>query len=358
MAKIVVPVSFEATAIRGRLRSPIRMQLVEGVEYEVPEVTSADAPLVATLNVPWPVSGLPGQWGEAERDDAMFGVGTFGLRKFNGNFVVPVRQFSKHYAEQPRPISPEDLDQLNSSKNQFVAPLDGQKGRREWIGRLKAGEKQMRGTEDIGLSWDEIGVRNITWVGEDRARRIEKGNPAGLVFIDGELYDAVSEEPKIRCIFYQYEINVSVCLEARISTGTTEYFRLDRLDDCIEHVNSVAPEMPLFVGVKDLTIHDHEAFEYADEKENIMWLAWTTHLHLSKLGAHLNQEPDVLGIFFKMRNMKLSEWTAETTEAAADCLDALSYMAVEKFGIDPKKLADAVRRWQLRPVDRALAPRQ
>jgi hypothetical protein len=270
--------------------------------------------------------------------------------------VVPVRQFSTKVAGEPRPITPEHLDYLDPYQNQFIAPFDGQKGRRQWLGQLKSGERRVFGTDDTAMSWEELGVRNVTWLGEDRSKRIENARPTGLVFIDGELHEVVSEEPKLRCIFYPYEVNIGVCLEARVLPSQVEYFKLDRLEDCLEHAKTVAPGLPLFVGVRDLVVHDCDVLEYADENENLMRLAWSTHLHLSKLGTHLNEEPDVLGVFFKMRKIDMSQWTTDTTEAAADCLDALSRMHVEKFGLDPKKLSNALRRWEMRPVDMALAP--
>lgn len=61
MAKIILPVRHYVRAKYGPNRNQKMLKVTEGVAFDIPDHSSGQAPVVASLNKPWPVSGLPGQ---------------------------------------------------------------------------------------------------------------------------------------------------------------------------------------------------------------------------------------------------------------------------------------------------------
>jgi hypothetical protein len=94
MKKAILPVTYYLKAQFGRNRNTKRLKVTEAVAFEIEEVVASQAPIVASMNKPWPVSGQPGQWVSTERnDDARFNQGIFDLRQKDGDFYAPVRRF-------------------------------------------------------------------------------------------------------------------------------------------------------------------------------------------------------------------------------------------------------------------------
>lgn len=353
MAKLVLPVTHYIKAKYGRNRTAKMLKITEGVAFDIDEVSSGEATIVASMNKPWPVSGKPGQWVSTERNDDRFNQGAFDLRQKDGEFYAPVRRFSKIEAIKSESVTVDDLKNIDSYSFYFASPFDPTLNFDTSPVNIFEGQRYCEG-EGYNGSWEELNVRDIDGTHDHRANSIEsmKQN-LNLILIEGDLHLKVSQEPRIRFMAFDYEVFVSV-VDGGYSSKPPKggFFKMNRLEDCLEHIAATYPDLPVHQAVKNVRIYDETCFKYADEEEALLNAGWDTFNKLARFGSLLNQNDEIRGIFFKMDQVNFNRLDDAGREKLCDRLEELTKHDIGAFGLETEEIKAAVQRWRIRPVDR------
>ena len=355
MARIVLPVRHYVRAKYGRNRNQKMLKVTEGVGFEVPEYSSMDAPVVISLNKSWPVSGLPGQWDPREANEDRFNNGVFDIRYCAGAFYAPMKRFANSSGITPEKLTIDDLRKLDNRSFVFASAFDRALGYDVSPSDCTEGETLCEGDGGITGDWESLNVRSIDPAHDHREKTIkQQAEQLKFAFIDGDLHLRLNDEPRIRYINFPHEVMITVEQDDMLPPRLGGFFPLNRLDDCIEHVEETYPGKPVRLWVKDLIIYDDSIFTIKAEEMALKAAAWELGQSMGRHGNLLNENPAQRRLFFRLNDMRLEHASEEELDLVADILNELSKHDLTMFGINKRELEGAVNRWQVRPVSRGL----
>lgn len=355
MTKFVLPVRHYVKAKHGRNRSQKMLKVTEGVAFEIPDYSSAGAPVVASLNKPWPVSGLPGQWDAREANDDRFNNGISDIRHRDGVFYAPMKRFSTIENRSPEKITVDDLSSIDNTRYRFASAFDNHLGYDVSPSEYPEGRIFCEGDEGVSGDWETLKVRDIDPVHDHRAKTIRQtAEHLKFALIDGDLYLRLDDEPRIRYINFPNEVFITIEQNDLLPPKLSGFFRLDRMDDCLEHVTEAYPGKPVSTWVRNLKVHDENVFSLKPEEMALKAAAWEVGQAMGRVGRLLNENPDPARLYFRLEKMRLENASQDELDSAADILSDLTKHDLSKFGIRNQEIEAAVNRWQIRPVTRNL----
>lgn len=356
MAKIVLPVRHYLHAKYGRNRNQKRLKVTEGVAFEIPEYSSSQAPIVACLNKTWPVSGLPGQWDASEQSDDRFNNGIFELRHADGAFYAPMKRFSKTENIAPEKVTVDDLANLDNTGFRFTSAFDHALGYEKSPSDFTEGKTVCEGDDGLSGDWESMNVRDIDPDYDHRIKNVKQfGQSLKFALIDGDLYLRLEQEPRIRYVNFPDEVFITIEQNDLLPPKLGGFFRLDRMEDCLDHVATAYPGKPVKLWVRDLSIYNDAVLQFEAEEMAMRATAWETIQSIMRFGKLLNENPDVSRLVHRLGNIQLDKATEAELDYASEILGELAKHDLDRFGVDNREIAAAVNRWQVRPVERGLA---
>lgn len=363
MVKIIYPTPYTIFAKVGRQQKRKNVSISEAIEADIPEVDADLAPVVISADMAWPTSGLPGQGYNMQDESRNLLNPTVKIRVFEDRYFVPLMLFSKEpSAPPPVPARPEDFKQM--SGNQLV-----------WMtGFEKPCAHQTQShyeTDDPLTTLHERHLRGeLPWANEIRISDIAEGfqntradvvdaaheDIGRYICIDGELWRSLRAEP---CITYQFGSEVtqiSLTDRPEYRTSYSGFFRLDRLDDCMDHVRALTDNKgnntkEIVFLFENLAIRPEAELRFDDEAADLLEMAHETerrlHRFMSGVGLGLTPEP-VMRLKSKLHDA-LFEGKEERLDEIANLLGQAAAIwpigAVRPFG-----LGQALSRWEVRPL--------
>jgi hypothetical protein len=355
MAKIVLPVRHYVRAKYALNRTQKLLKVTEGVAFEIPEFTNTQASMVASLNKAWPVSGLPGQWDAREQGEDRFNNGIFEIRYCDGAFYAPLKRFSKTENIAPEQVTIDDLANLDNTRFKFSSPFDNTLNYDVSPSDYNEGKIVCEGEGGLYGDWETLKVRDIDPSHDHRNKNIRQmAESLKLAIIDGDLHLKLDDEPRIRYINYPDQVFITVEQNDLLPPKLGGFFRLDRMEDCLDHVAAAYPGKPVKVWVKDLSIHNDSALRLEAEEMALRATAWETIQSIMRFGKLLNEKPEIHSLALKLGNIRLDKATEDEFDYVASILDKMAQHDLNEFGVDRNVIAAAVNRWQIRPVEREL----
>jgi hypothetical protein len=357
MAKIVLPVRHYVHAKYGRNRNQKMLKVTEGVAFEVPEYASVEAPAVASLNKTWPVSGLPGQWDARVQSDERFNNGIFELRYRDGAFYAPMKRFSKSENTVPEQVTIDDLANLDNTRFLFASAFDSALDYDVSPSDYTEGKTLCVGDDNLSGGWESLKVRDIDPDTDHREKIIKQvARSLNFAFIDGDLHLRLEREPHIRYVNFPDEVVITIEQNDLLSPKVGGFFRLDRLEDCLDHVKAAYPGKPIKVWVRDLSIYNDAVLQFEAEEMALRATALDTIRSTMRFSQLLNENHDVSRLVHKLGNIHLDKATEVEFDCVSEILGELATHDLGKFGLNKSEVAAAAVRWQIRPVERSLTP--
>ncbi|TLX17108.1 hypothetical protein [Rhizobium sp. MHM7A] len=324
--------------------------------FDIPEYTGSQAQVVASLNKPWPVSGLPGQWDAREQSDDRFNNGIFELRHADGAFYAPVKRFSKTENMMPEKVTLDDLGNIDNIRFRFASAFDSTLSYDVSPSSFVEGTTICEGEESLTGDWESLKVRDIDPDHDHRDKNIKQvAQSLKFALIDGDLHLRLEEEPRIRYVNFPDEVFISIEQNDLLPPKLGGFFRLDRMEDCLDHVAAAYPGKPIKLWVRDLSIYNDAVLQLEVEEMALRATAWEVVQSIMRFGNLLNENPDVSWLVHRLGNIRLDNATEAEFDYVSEILNELAKHDLDKFGVDNQEIAAAVNRWQVRPVERGLA---
>lgn len=357
MARMILPVRHYVHAKYALNRTRKQLKVTEGVAFEIPEYTSAQTSIVASLNKTWPVSGLPGQWDAREQGDERFNNGIFEIRYCNGAFYAPLMRFSKTENIAPEKVTIDDLAKMDNTRFRFASAFDSVLGYDVSPSDYSEGKIISEGDGGLYGDWDSLKVRDIDPDHYHRDKNIKMiAQNLKFALIEGDLHHRLDDEPRIRYVNFPEQVFVTIEQNDLLPPKMGGFFRLDRMEDCLDHVAAAYPGKPIKPWVKDLSIHDDSVLRLEAEEMALRAAAWETIQSLMRFRKLLDEQPAISRLAHRLGNIRLDKANEAEFDQVAEILDALAQHDLSEFGVDRIEIAAAVNRWKIRPVERDLTP--
>lgn len=336
MTKITFPIPYIVEATYGRYRNPQRVEIADEAEFELRDVNEADAPVLVSVQ-------------EAYHDHRFDTEEHFQpyprteLRQFEGAWYAPVLKFTKDGSEGVRWVKPEDFAEIYATKANWSTVVESTNYltndqekliRRQGTGYLdKLKDAKLRKIVDP----DGPRMNSIQWA------RNELEN---YICIDGEVWEKLKGEPALQ--FWQIGESPLVL---QISIGRKHvdqrcgYFRLDRLEDCIDHLKAAYPQHRILMKFDDLQIESGVDFTYDDET-----LAMRGLLDEAKSALFWTKAHDLTDNLINLKaELKSHDSYAVDPDAVAELM--LRFVKATPPDFDKRSFIEAgLARWELRPV--------
>lgn len=354
MTKVTYPIPHTIYGMVGRKKTTEPVAIAESLEFDLPDLDDTQAPFVVSADMAWHTVGLPSQGGH---DDAEARVGInphVQLRHYNGSFYAPVMRFDTKFGERgPIPALPQDFPDIGSLHKIWMSPF----GKSYEVHGMK--ETTMDFHQSLLIRQKggrlpvlaEVDIRNVEQPSSDENRRKVRETAlddlSRFICVDGKLWQKTGE-PMFR---YDYrpayrEAIISIVDRFRSNASVyTGYFRLDRLDDCLDHVASLSEgEGRLRMAFRNLKL-EGQAFKFDDETAALVELARQTLVH-SRQSPVI---PEAVKTLMEPLSLLLNADARRNVSEIAATLEQVQ--ANWPDGLEPFAwLNSGITRWNLRPA--------
>jgi hypothetical protein len=299
-----------------------------------------------------PTSSLPGQ--EADDDGHRHLINPQAeFRFFEGAFYAPLMIFKKTRREPAEFAGPVDFERLETDGHLWATPFST-----PYASHIFG--KNLLIDHDNGLlpTLAQAKLREIHSKGDPREIALEaaKSDVDSCLIVDNRAYRRLAEEPVLR-----YRVSsgrATVTLEEKVDPfrlryDNSGYFRLDRFDDCIDHLSATYPEAEIFLNVDKITFDPDIQLKFDDEALSMLILA--TDLE-DKLRFHGDCGAELEALKSKLSaygDLPFSEQFAKA-EDISGVVERILDLAGPDLDIPPEMRSD-LRRWNLRPVEAGLS---
>lgn len=348
MSIIRYPVPYQVYGLAGRSTKPSVIDIADELAFEIPDLEAVDAPVTISMTKAWPHALYRSEFEQGSHDKRDAPVTA--LRAFEGGLYAPIVKHNRLMPE-PEGVKPEEFRELFNSyraatpMQHLYANHDYDPLRRYFAGQLKPlGQVPIRSVVDDVPATIDVQRRDFV---VERA----KTDAANIICIDGLLWQKLPAEPIIR---YRADTDRRV-VTLEIVLGEDQqidrkggYFRLDRLDDCRDHVVSFFPDFETKQLFRDLTVLDSDILHYNDDARALVWnareLEWFCSFDISEFTK-------AAGIaYYDLR--ELNEKHARNEEIDLDRLASAMATIADNYPTDriTPSIKSALERWKWRPT--------
>lgn len=356
MVKVTYPVPYRLRVVLRGSRSTVpQMVDVSDVYHgEFREISGDDTIVAATVDTKWP---------HVTDELTKAFVPTVAIRHFEGKFFVPMWVFPKIGITglDPRPMVPNDIDELGQMVTNYYSPIEkpyAHQGNDLQGPSLPAVVLSQHRSGKLP-ALDQLKIKRIASTHNNHQQTqidAAKADLARYLSIDGMLWRETRGEPVIR--YMVSGKRTRLCLgdncDALIPNDEVGEFRLDRLDDCMEHVKSLrdlrrANDTEFLVDFERLIINDPTVFCFDDE-ERAVFKAGRMLLNsfANAQERHLSIPEAVQSQMQRLEELTLSK-KPEQAQAVVDTLELIRAHWPEGLH-RPRDLDGTVERWNLRPM--------
>lgn len=361
MPTINYPIPYTIEAKYGRNRNPQPISIADVLEVYFRNVADTEAPVVMSASMTWKTNGLPGQvpntWESVEpRNDLNPPVQ---IRHFNDAFYAPVRKFSRLLNAPSEIATPADLESPLDLNKALATPLS------KLYVELPQDSRLLLEGQALGRlpTFDDAKIKEITDAFDRRGNAVTAAMETigEYACIDGRLWKKLAGEPRLR---FQEGIRiverdgedaaermmvVDIVDDDTIKTHRIEggFFRLDRLDDCIEHIRSNFPTRPILVHFDDLRVEMPEALALNEERGALLSTARNILQMLPRMEFYLS--PALIDLSNRL------QWEIGKTKEGGDLGPVIGILEqmpplMTNHPREAQAITAALDRWQLRPV--------
>lgn len=335
MTSVIFPAPYKVNAVFDKFRNPREIEIADHATLEIRDVSKLDAPVLVSTQASYHNHryDLDAAYDDYPRTE---------LRMFEGEWYAPLLRFPKN--GEMRAVTPDDFAEYFSPDalwstvvNSTGYAADGPEARirRQQTGRLP--------------TLEEAKLRKVEKLDEKReeAKAWARNELESFINVEGTVYEKMKGEPALQYwkIGKQSNVVLNISIGRKFSRDDVGYFTLDRLDDCLEHINNLFPGMKLLRQFSDIRIENGVEFNYDDEGMAIR----------GALG-------DVKSALFWERGLDegllaLRDRVKAVNEDEGEDLDAMADLVQEFIRLSPPdfKQRDAVvaaiTRWEMRPMD-------
>jgi hypothetical protein len=369
MPEITLPAPYSIVAKVGRSGKFDRHQISNEIKTTIPDVDPYLAPTVISVDLPWPIEGLEGQrrrpgcTDDQHRRYLLARNPTVRLRQHEGKFYAPVLIFEKDNAEaKPDAATPNDFKDIGDHRKVWATAFD-----RPFEHQTLRTAHQEPGTalhmnhRDGSLMWpDDKRIKMLQSGQEERQQSaIDQAfeEASRYIAIDGELWRSLRGEPVI-----EYEISRDravlgvVDTYFAVTTPGWGVFRLDRYQDCLDHINDVFGSgdfkpVPIEEYFSDLQIGPECELQFRDDAEMVLRYGHDTTLRLQRYmnGVGLQQTTDEMKAVHRRLFDLLGPGKEDRVDEIAAALEA-SRAVWRSNSFEAPGIELALRRWELRPM--------
>jgi hypothetical protein len=353
MVSVKYPIPYALSAVYGPSRKPNTIRISDEVVLDVRNASEDEAPIVMKCRTAWPTSNLPGQDGDEEgyrhliNPEAEF-------RFFDGAFYAPLMIFKKVRIGPAEFVTPTDFERLETDGHLWATPFST-----PYSSHVFA--KNLLIDHDNGLlpSLAQAKLRGIHSKNDPRELALEaaKSDLANCLIVDNRAYRRLAEEPVLR-----YRVSsgrATVTLEEKVDPfrlryDNSGYFRMDRFDDCIDHLQATYPKANIFLNVDNIVFDPDIRLKFDDEALSMVVLA--TDLE-DKLRFHGDCGPEIEAL--KAKLSAYSDLHFDEQFAKAEDISIVVERILDLAGPEleiPAELHSDLRRWNLRAVVGSLSP--
>jgi hypothetical protein len=352
MISVKYPIPYALWAVWGSFRKPNTIRISDEVTLDVREASEDEAPIVMQCRTAWPTSTLPGQAGDDDGHRHLINPQA-DFRYFNGAFYAPLMIFKKTRSERAEFAQFADFERLETDQHLWASPF-GTPYSSQVFG------KNLLIDHDNGLlpSLAQAKLREIHSKLDPRELALEaaKADLDRCLIVDNRVYRRLDEEPVLRYRFSSGRATVTLEEKVdpfRLRYDNSGYFRLDRFDDCVDHLSATYPDAEIFLNVDQIAFDPHIELKFDDESMSMLILA--TDLE-DKLRFHGDCEPELEGLKAKLSaygDLPFSQQLAKA-EDISDVVERILDLAGPDLDL-PAEMYSDLRRWNLRPVEAALS---
>ncbi len=274
MVQVTYPIPY---LMRARVRGQSRMiDVADEIVREIGEVDDFDAPVVLTCKIAGPSKNI---WQPVCDREAVF-------RYYEGHFYTPCMVVSKTFQSVvERQLAPQDLANLAQQETFWATAFGNQYPHQSGLnGKNSLPAERLRKYQAGELPrLETLPVRGSEVGSQGRAAKIAEAEAdlAKYICVDGKLWRQTRGEPIIRYSRLSRGHTMIYLDEAHAELQQHEFkgsFRIDRMEDCLDHVASLtkaeagSPDDIIF-QIADIRLDNEAAFTFDDEKDSILRLA-------------------------------------------------------------------------------------
>ncbi len=344
MPTIRYPIPYQLYGHVGKNKKPQVVDIADELTFEIQEVDAGDAPVAVSVMKEWPVGIFQSEFDKfrSTRPPAPLTM----LRSLGNALYAPIFKIGKNVRE-PSPLRAEEFDQV-FNQVRVATPMAHLYANHNYeaLGRYFAGTVRTLDAVKITSLADRI-PDNVTVEGRnfivDRATK----DAEGLIAINGELWRRQEREPVIR---YQLDRGMVELVidngESFPRSSTVGYFRLNRLEDCLEHVRNTFPGKEISQQFRIVAI-DGDALHYADEEATLTWAAGHLERQVTAVVADLTGAGGLA--YYDLKELNAGKGEIDY-DALADKMTAIIDAYPESV-VPPHEVVIALDRWKMRPIE-------
>jgi hypothetical protein len=335
MTSVIFPVPYKVNAVFDKFRNPREIVIADYATLEVRDVSKLDAPIL--------VAGEASYHNHRYDLEAPFkSYPKTELRMFEGEWYAPLLRFPKN--GEMRAVTPDDFTEYFSDNAPWSTVVNS-------TGYASDGPKSLMRRQQQGYlpTLEEAKLRKVEKLDErqEAAKAWARSELENFINIEGAVYEKMKGEPALQYwkIGADSAVVINISIGRKFSRDDVGYFKLDRLDDCLEHVANLFPGRTLLRQFGDIQIEAGVEFTYDDEGMAIRGALSDVK---SALFWERDLDEDLLGL--KARVDTFNEEEGEDLGAVADLVQEFIRLTPPDFKKRQATVA-AITRWEMRPID-------
>lgn len=350
MSTIRYPIPYQIYGVTGRSPKPSIINIADEITFEIDDYTAAEAPVAVSVMKPWPHATYHTEF---ERRIAGYDhpAPETLLRRIGDALYAPVVKVMTRTIE-PVPATAGDFWDLFCVRY-AATPMKHLYANHNHVALKQQGRGELKSMRDIRIRkigdtvQDGISVESREFV---LNQAVEDAKT--LATIDGELWKRLPADPILHYVANPVKREIIIDIEPGEFSEQREYhgyFRIDRLEDCLDHLAAAYPDYPVSLKFKDLKVFDSDVLTYRDEERALVWAA-------TRLGWMFAHDTGGLGDDTRETYAELKNLNAQlrTNEPGVD-FNALG-RAVETLVEHAEHremyhLKPIVERWKFRPTE-------
>lgn len=384
MTKIQFPAPYEVALVEPGKRKAVPTMIENWVEIEFRDFDESEAPIVATFDRDFP-KGIFEHGFEHTDHDVPYTRPKTELRVCDGRFYVPLYSYDRGIGKVGSKVLEGETVRTVSFLDTFAPIRIGADNFLEGFAEDRANVHVFGNVTGVPYNGMWIGHRFLKKIPQQLADELPREEtlhgtiesrdrdivdavlrlPEEIIFIDGNAWVHV-EEPSITATVRPHgDVIVNLW---RFTNKAVRYeedchaFRLDRLDDCIAHIEKNFPGREIDLRFAELKVLHPEALQIEDEIQPIHGAAAKALAYTSDMHGHMTKEQ--ARAWYRLRDEVAKYAPTEDgpevilTVQSADRVAALLSDFNDASALNPTVKQQpfavaAVDRWKWRPVREA-----
>jgi hypothetical protein len=348
MTRVTFPIPYEVKAVFKPYRTPRLIGIADEAEFDIRDVLDEEAPVYVSVQAAYHDHryDLEEKYDDYPRTN---------LRFFEGSWYAPVLRIGKQSLaayekdlmlpgeERVRPLQAGDFHQYYARSPVWATVTDATSH------SFKKQETLLRQQQDGSiLSLENSKLKQVEDIETPRNEAIAwaKNKLADFISVEGAIYEKMKGEPA-----FQFWLAGDDKVVLAIHTGRDHsrhncgYFRLDRLDDCLDHIKTHYGDRRLLTQFADLQVERHVSLAYDDEAIALRGLIGDAMTAMWSISDGLTPELEVL----KQELGKLNETTSDL-----DDIEAWMQRFIQHAPPTAQKreaIIAGLARWEIRPTE-------